>query len=248
MNSCKEKEKLNYTIYEITAKNLSLEAVNSYPQSIISINRKDTIYKLTFKTFCAYDDSLKRMIAENDTFDINNIYDKKIAQYLEPTKLIQSNSKSITLITDTLFGDSKKTLHIIYKGLKFVSQYVEYDDSLANEISNGNSRTLDVTTILMYKKGTCSEYTNLFISLMRNKGIPSRFVTGYIYMPDEGFEGFHAWAECYIKNYGWLAVDPQNAFYWFPESAIKLFYGNDFVDCKINTLPDIEPIKIKKIE
>jgi transglutaminase-like putative cysteine protease len=225
-----------------------VKAVDSYPQGIITIEQQDTMYKLTLKTFRAYDDSLKRIIVENDTFDINQKYDYETKQYLEPTKLIQSDSESITQITDTLFGDRKKTLHIIYKGLKFVSNYITYDDSLANEITKGNSKTVDVNTVLKEQKGTCSEYTNLFIALMRNKGIPARFVTGYIFMPENGFEGFHAWAECYIKDYGWFAVDPQNAFYWLPVSAIRLFYGKDFIDCNIHTLPDIQPIKIEKIE
>jgi len=248
LNGCKVHDRIDYTKYEIKAKNLSLEAVNSYPQKIIRIKQKDTIYKITLKTFNAYYDSLKRVIAERDTFDANYVYNKEIAKYLEETELIQSNTASIIQITDTLFGESKNTLQIIYKGLKFVSEFIEFDDSLANEISKGNSRTLDVNTILKRKKGTCSEYTNLFIALMRKKGIPCRFITGYIFMPENGFQGFHAWAECYIKNYGWLAVDPQNAFYWLPESAIKLFYGKDFIDCNVKTLPEIEPIEVKKIK
>lgn len=245
---CKVHDSINYTKYEITAKNLSLEAVNSYPQKIINIAQQDTVYKITIKTFNAYDDSLKRVIAEQDTFVSNFFYVKDIAQYLEQTELIQSNTESITQITDTLFGESKETLLIIKKGLEFVSKFMQYDDSLANEISIGNSKTLDVNTILIKRKGTCSEYTNLFIALMRNKGIPSRFVTGYIYLPENNFQGFHAWAECYIKDYGWLSVEPQNAFYWMPKSAIKLFYGKDFMDCNIKNLPDIEPIEVKEID
>lgn len=54
--------------------------------------------------------------------------------------------------------------------------------------------------ILERGKGTCSEYTNLFIALMRKIGIPCRMAVEWIYMPDQNFEGSHACAECYISN------------------------------------------------
>jgi hypothetical protein len=66
-------------------------------------------------------------------------------------------------------------------------------------------------------------------------------------MPKQNFEGAHAWAECYIENYGWLAVDPQNGFMGYPPWAIKLFHGKDFLDCHIETLPDMYPVKMKII-
>lgn len=52
--------------------------------------------------------------------------------------------------------------------------------------------------------GTCSEYANVYVAIMRNMGIPARFISGYIYG-----EGYHAWAEFYLKGYGWIPVDPQ---------------------------------------
>ena len=115
------------------------------------------------------------------------------------------------------------------------------------DLDGGRCTTLAVETILERGKGTCSEYTNLFIALIRKIGIPCRMAVGWIYMPDQNFQGSHAWAECYIENYGWLAVDPQNGFIWFP-AAIKLFHGKDFIDCNIKVLPDMYPVNVKILE
>lgn len=88
-------------------------------------------------------------------------------------------------------------------------------------------------------KGTCSEATNIFLALMRHKGIPARMVVGYCYEPEYKVNGSHAWAECYIEGAGWWPVDPQNGHPSLPYFCYKLFTGKDFRDCRIKTLPDM---------
>ncbi|GMQ96696.1 MAG: protein-glutamine gamma-glutamyltransferase TgpA [Gammaproteobacteria bacterium] len=69
------------------------------------------------------------------------------------------------------------------------------------------------------RRGFCEHYASAFVYLMRAAGIPARVVTGYmggqmnpvsdymiIYQSDA-----HAWAEVWIKNYGWKRVDPTGA-------------------------------------
>lgn len=52
--------------YELTARNLSLEAVNSYPQKLISYQKNDTLYRIVVSTFGAWEDTIKRKIVIND--------------------------------------------------------------------------------------------------------------------------------------------------------------------------------------
>jgi len=77
-----------------------------------------------------------------------------------------------------------------------------------------------------------------FIAMMHNLGVPTRFITGVV--SDRGRMIYHAWAECYFEGVGWSGVDLQTAQVWLPGCAIKLFAGKDFVDCHIDTLPDIK--------
>ena len=137
---------------------------------------------------------------------------------------------------------------IIKKGLEFVSHYISFDDSLATAISRGDCKTLVVNLILQRKKGTCSEYTNLFTALMRKKGIPCRFVAGFIFIPEQKFYGCHAWAECYLKQYGWMAVDPQSGKSWLPTTIIRLFAGTDYTDCGLNSFMDLVPKSIEIVK
>lgn len=232
--------------YEIIAGNLSLDAVDSYPQELISYQRSDSLKKVVVRTFAAYNNTAKRETAERDRYTRDKIYPENIRKYLEPTRLTNYNHPEIINAADSIvnMGDSL-TLKLINHCLKYVSERIEYDNELAMELDGGKCTTLPVKEILERGKGTCSEYTNLFIALMRRLDIPCRMAVGYIYMPDRNFEGSHAWAECYIDDYGWLAVDPQNGFSWYPPVAVKLFHGKDFIDCDIKTLPDMYPVTIK---
>lgn len=57
------------------------------------------------------------------------------------------------------------------------------------------------------REGDCSEYSALFVAMCRAKGIPARVVTGYAVVVSDTLPK-HAWAEVYLRNYGWVPFDP----------------------------------------
>jgi transglutaminase-like putative cysteine protease len=62
------------------------------------------------------------------------------------------------------------------------------------------------------KKGNCTDFHSLFISLARAKGIPARFVIGFPLTAKDGVvKGYHCWAEFYVKGKGWIPVDASDA-------------------------------------
>lgn len=236
-------------VYRISARHLSAKALDSYPQTLRSLHREEDRWTAEVATFATYQDNAKGKIVLEDVYERGYAYPDSVAAYLEPTALVDCRLPAVSRIADTLFRESDTlTLQVIDRALKFVSGHLTFDRELALELDAGRCLTLDVGTILEKRQGTCSEYTNLFLALMRRAGIPARMVVGYIYMPENDFEGSHAWAECYIRGYGWFAVDPQNGFYWYPSCAIKMFYGKDFVDCRIETLPDMYPVQVERLD
>ena len=58
---------------------------------------------------------------------------------------------------------------------------------------------------LKTRKGDCNEHSTLFIALARAVGIPTRMVTGLVYI--KGRFGYHAWVEVKGRD-GWVNVDP----------------------------------------
>jgi len=69
------------------------------------------------------------------------------------------------------------------------------------------------------RKGFCEHYASSFVFLMRAAGIPARVVTGYQGAEPNLLGGYsivrqadaHAWAEVWLKDQGWLRIDPTAA-------------------------------------
>jgi transglutaminase-like putative cysteine protease len=63
--------------------------------------------------------------------------------------------------------------------------------------------------------GVCQDFSHIFIALARRMGIPSRYVSGYLFPRTEhevrtAEHATHAWAECYLPGLGWTGFDPTN--------------------------------------
>lgn len=228
------------TYVQISARNLSLEAVDSYPQKLLKVIRnEDTIKTVLISTFSEYEEPDRVTRVKNAPYNPTFKYPSAISRFLEPTQYVNSSSKSTASVADTLFnGKEKYCLDIIKKALAF-SKRITFDTQLAQALDRGQSMTVPSDEVLQSMTGTCSEATNVFLALMRHMGIPARMVVGYCYLPQKGINNSHAWAECYIEGVGWWGVDPQNGSPAISYIGYKLFYGKDFKDCRIKRLPDM---------
>jgi transglutaminase-like putative cysteine protease len=79
------------------------------------------------------------------------------------------------------------------------------------------------------KRGNCTDFHSLFISLMRAEGIPSRFKIGFPLPTDSSasqseIAGYHCWAEFYLNRLGWVPVDISEA--WKNPSKHDYFFGS----------------------
>ncbi len=54
--------------------------------------------------------------------------------------------------------------------------------------------------------GDCGEQALLYITLCRYNGIPARWQSGWMLLPEHAEQ--HDWLEIYLAPYGWLPVDP----------------------------------------
>ncbi|MCK1384206.1 transglutaminase family protein [Bradyrhizobium sp. 21] len=64
--------------------------------------------------------------------------------------------------------------------------------------------------------GTCRDYALFMIEALRQLGIAARFVSGYIFVPEDiaqrhvGGGSTHAWVQVYLPSAGWIEFDPTN--------------------------------------
>jgi transglutaminase-like putative cysteine protease len=86
----------------------------------------------------------------------------------------------------------------------FVLDYMTYSKE---GVGWGNG---DVKWACDSKRGNCSDFHALFISMARSVGIPARFHYGYSLKPD-GTTAAHCWAQFLDASNGWVPVDISEA-------------------------------------
>jgi transglutaminase-like putative cysteine protease len=76
--------------------------------------------------------------------------------------------------------------------------------------------TQDPIETLRLGSGSCRDFAVLMMEAVRSLGLAARFVTGYLYVPEQGGSRLvgggntHAWMEVYIPGAGWIEFDPTN--------------------------------------
>jgi transglutaminase-like putative cysteine protease len=93
---------------------------------------------------------------------------------------------------------------------------------------------------LATRAGVCQDFSHILISILRMRGIPARYVSGYLVTgsaldPDSSMErviggqASHAWVQAYIPETGWIGLDPTSGN--FNESRhILIARGRDYGD------------------
>ena len=75
----------------------------------------------------------------------------------------------------------------------------------------GTQHPLDT---LQMRCGTCRDFALFMIEALRRLGIAARFVSGYLFVPDDsdhtGGGSTHAWVQVYLPSAGWIEFDPTN--------------------------------------
>ncbi len=69
-----------------------------------------------------------------------------------------------------------------------------------------------VAEVVELGRGVCQDQSQVLIALARLRGMPGRYIHGYLHSgaTDLVGEAGHAWAELWIEGLGWVGFDPAN--------------------------------------
>ena len=68
---------------------------------------------------------------------------------------------------------------------------------------------MEVNHCFESRSGSCRDLSWLMIVVLRQLGIPARFVSGYTFSPESGQDHeLHAWVEAWLPGGGWISADP----------------------------------------
>jgi transglutaminase-like putative cysteine protease len=79
-------------------------------------------------------------------------------------------------------------------------------------------------------RGVCQDFAHVMLSACRRAGIPSRYVSGYLYDPleDRDVES-HAWVDVLDSERGWVSIDPTHDREQ-TEAYVRVAVGRDYGD------------------
>ncbi|MFI5322499.1 MAG: transglutaminase-like domain-containing protein [Thermodesulfobacteriota bacterium] len=173
-----------------------------------------------FELSDGYRQSSQGNIVEINAGDITRVKSYKIpnrdpllAPYLKPYNSIQSDDKEIISKSREILAGENDSIKAAEKLNKWV---------YTNLKKTGTASIPNARDVLKTRSGDCNEHSALFAALARAAGIPTKIVSGTIYL--DGRFYYHAWNEVYVGE--WIAVDP--TFGQVPADAthIKLVSGD----------------------
>jgi transglutaminase-like putative cysteine protease len=94
------------------------------------------------------------------------------------------------------------------------------------------------TEVLETRRGVCQDFAHLMIACMRSRGLPARYVSGYLRtnVPADkdgrklvGDAASHAWVSVWSPPYGWIEFDPTNGCFAGTDH-VGVAWGRDFGD------------------
>jgi len=123
--------------------------------------------------------------------------------YLRNTPLTEPDP-AIQEFAHSLGGSADKDrLDLLHSLLRGVHEDVAYDADPTHVATTA-------AEAFALRRGVCQDLAHIFLSAARARGIPSRYVGGYLRRSDGvvAQEAGHAWVESFVADLGWIAFDP----------------------------------------
>jgi transglutaminase-like putative cysteine protease len=159
---------------------------------------------------------LDALSADNENWDM-----LLPSHFAEPTELLNQFARDLGLRRrDDPLTLMRELNRQIFDAFEYVPSSTEVDSPIDDALKT--------------RKGVCQDYAHVMIALGRMIGIPSRYVSGYLYhrMEDQDRslqDATHAWVEVLLPDIGWLGFDPTNNLL-AGERHIRTAIGRDYAD------------------
>lgn len=141
-----------------------------------------------------------------------------LKKYLKANKFIRITPET-RKIAKKISGGAKTTVEKARFLYRYIWENYTYDKTVPGWGSG------DMSRFCLLKKGNCTDFHSLFISVANAMGIPAKFVIGFS-LPQEnsgGTDSYHCWLEFYDPDAGWVPLDIAEA--WKDKSKFNYNFG-----------------------
>lgn len=145
--------------------------------------------------------------------------------FLQETSYIERSPDAWRLAVDITHGQTD-----MWQAAQAIMGHVHGNFTYTPNVTSVHTHMRDV---LRDRRGVCQDLAHVMIGLCRAIGIPTLYVSGYLYNgPADsllGSQASHAWCEIFLPGIGWRGLDPTNN-QQADDRYIKLAVGGDYAD------------------
>jgi hypothetical protein len=127
--------------------------------------------------------------------------ESELYQKFTSEQLPQINfSEQVRHLADSITGDEKDPVKIARMIYRWFKQSIPWTGALEYCIMP------DIPGyVISHRRGDCGMQTFLYLSMLRYKGIPCKWQSGWVVAPSS--ENIHDWSEIYFEGIGWVPSD-----------------------------------------
>lgn len=151
----------------------------------------------------------------------------ELEQFRQPSPLVPFLPEARELADD--LDDAAPVLDwLVALGERFSRTYTF--DAKATDL------TTPLSAVVEQRRGVCQDFTHLWLSCLRQLGLPAAYVSGYLLTQPppgrprlRGADAMHAWISVHIPDAGWVDFDPTNNCF-ARDGHIVVARGRDYSD------------------
>ncbi|MFD2671048.1 transglutaminase family protein [Marinicrinis sediminis] len=156
----------------------------------------------------------------------NRSFQGKYAEFLQTTAYTKLDQEAARQVSEPIWQQSRHPLAFVKELNRYIYQHFSYEAGTSTVHSTAQD-------LWDKRKGVCQDFTHFMLAICRYRGIPARYVSGYVYCGEDaamrGDSATHAWVEVYIPGIGWVGFDPTNHKYAVNQH-IRMAIGRDYLD------------------
>ncbi|GGY05252.1 transglutaminase family protein [Massilia dura] len=142
--------------------------------------------------------------------------------YTMATRLTASTQSIVALAAASLQNGRARTRHLM-KLAEHIVGAVRYQ-------SGATGVATPASEALQLGEGVCQDHAHIFLACCHARGIPARYVSGYIDPEDTGHAASHAWVDAWVSDpdyEGWISIDVTHA-RLMSDAYCRIAVGRDY--------------------
>ncbi|PSL34417.1 putative alpha-E superfamily protein [Planomicrobium soli] len=188
------------------------QALTVKTTSVVSIQKSPFVHRIDYSP-------------EMNAIFHSQLFSEHYLAYLSNTAYTYITPEQMEQV-DNQLGEMTNPVQFAIDVTEFLNNHFTYDGESTNV-----STVAEESFGLM--KGVCQDITHVMLGILRNKNIPARYVSGYLYVGENsalvGDAASHAWVEVMVPGIGWVGLDPTNNVEAL-EHHIRVGVGRDYND------------------